>query len=236
MKRSEINDSILLARDFFEAFRFHLPKWAFWNLQNWEHTGAEVQAIKDYRMGWDVTDFGSEDFRGAGMVSFLLRNGQIPKTFLADNPDQEPSQARSYSEKIILVQVRQVCPLHYLHSRDIDLLNRGGGDLVVQLHYPDAEDGVDVERRVPVLVNGIVYNIKAGGIVRLVPGDSITIAAGLYRKFWAEKSSCLVGEISSRCDEENDYHFLDETLHRITSIEEDEPCLHLLNYEYPETD
>ena len=147
-----------------------------------------------------------------------------------------PSVRGGYSEKVSLLQVRQSCPLLYLRYRSRDLVNRGGGDLVAQVHAVTPEDSVDGENRVPLLVNGIVYNVNPGGSVRLAPGDSVRIPARTYHQLSAEKAGCLLGEVSTVCDEKSDYHFRDPLVQRFPEIEEDEPPLHLLCREYPEVE
>jgi len=232
VKRSEINATLLLARDFFEAYRFKLPKWAAWSPVNWDYSGEEMQAIKDCQLGWDVTDFAQGNFSEQGMTSFMLRNG-APS--LEPPPDHAPQEAkRHYSEKIMLVQLHQTLPLLALKHRTQDLINRGGGDLVVQVYLSTTEYELDEKKRVPLQVNGIAYNVKAGGIVRLVSGDGLTLQPATYYKYWAEKASCIVGAISTTCDETNDYLFFDPNCQRFPSIEPDESPLHLLHYEYPD--
>jgi D-lyxose ketol-isomerase len=231
MKRSEINTSIQLALDVFEAHRFPLPKWAAWAPLNWEHCGIEAAQIKTCMLGWQVTDFNRGDFREQGLVFFVLRNGIVnelrPAALRAGVADKE------YGEQIGIIQKRQVTPM-LLHERvDKDLINRGGGDLVVQL-YQATEDGeLDEKRRIPTFINGIAYNIKAGGITRLAPGDAITIRAGSFHKFWAEKAGCMFGEVFSVSHQAEDCVFLEDG-RWFADIEEDEEALFLLRNEYPE--
>jgi D-lyxose ketol-isomerase len=237
MKRSEINDTIRLAIDFLDAFRFRLPKWAFWKMPNWEHSGDEVLVIKTSHLGWDITDFGLGAFRDHGLALFTLRNGDLgyqtgPTHNTASAAARRPRPVR-YSEKIMLLQNRQACPMLFLESRDRDLVNRGGGDLIVRLYGSTPDDGLDRSHRAAVHVNSIAYNIKPGGTIRLTPGDGLTLPARMYHDMWAEKSSCLVGEISMTCDEGMDYHFHKAATQRFPEIEEDEEPLHLLFYEYP---
>ena len=241
MKRSEINDNIALAKDFFEAFRFQLPKWAGWGIENWEHSGPEVAEIKARGLGWDVTDFGLGNFREQGLVQFILRNGSpAPEPNANAKPHAKPHAPKPrpghYSEKIILLQTRQVCPLHFLKNRPKDLINRNGGDLVVQVYRSTAQAELDETRRAAVWINGISYNIKPGALVRLAPGDSMTLEPRYYHKYWADKSGCVLGEISLTCDEVRDYHFHDNLVSRFPEIEEDAVPMHLLYHEYPDLD
>jgi D-lyxose ketol-isomerase len=240
VKRSEINATILLARDFFEAYRFKLPRWAAWSVVNWGYSGEEMQAIRDCQLGWDVTDFGLGNFPTQGMTTFMLRNGVPSSPPVQEASDEQIPETtseglnRHYSEKIMLVQLHQTIPLLALKQRTHDLINRGGGDLVIQVYQSTPENELDEKNRVPLQVNGIAYNVKAGGIVRLVPGDGVTLQPGVFHKYWPEKASCIVGNISTTCDETNDYLFFDPNCQRFPEIEPDESPIHLLHYEYPD--
>ncbi len=225
MKRSEINDNILLALDVFKAHRFCLPKWAYWHPENWLHSGPEVQAIKDAMLGWDVTDFGFDNFASIGLVAFNLRNVRISGV--------NQSHVAGYAERIQLVQKTQVVPLHMHRSKSKDIIHRGGRDLLVQIYEADQEDKLLDQDRIEVHINGIQYRVKPGGVVRLKEGDSIHLRARLYHKFWAEKSGCMVGEISTENDLQ-DIVFHDRA-QRFPSIAENEAPVHLLCNEYPDS-
>ena len=76
LKRSEINRSIEIARRVFAANGLHLPEFAFRSVAEWDRAGHECDEIRDCMLGWDVTDFGSGDFRKTGRTLFTLRNGR----------------------------------------------------------------------------------------------------------------------------------------------------------------
>jgi len=88
---------------------------------------------------------------------------------------------------------------------------------------------------VTVATDGVSRTVPAGEILRLTPGESITVTPLLYHKFWGEKGSgrVLVGEVSSVNDDLTDNFFLDD-IGRFPVIEEDEPPIHLLMTEYPD--
>ena len=73
--------------------------------------------------------------------------------------------------------------------------------------------------------------MKAGEIVVLNPGESITLPSRLYHEFWGEGSRVLVGEVSLVNDDRTDNRFY-EAVGRFPEIEEDEPPLHLLVPDY----
>ena len=223
MKRSEINEAILLAVDFMQAYRFQLPKWATWRQTNWEHCGPEAEEIRKCALGWEISDFGRGRFGELGALRFVLRRGDPARG----------NQRKPYEETISLAQVQQVMPMHCHLERMQDIINRGGGDVVVQVQMADATGRPDDKNRVPVSVNGIIYNLKPGGLVRLAPGDSITLRPGIYHKYWAERAGALVGVVGSSASNPPDCRYL-EDLAWETEIEDDEPPVHLLSHEYPE--
>ena len=77
----------------------------------------------------------------------------------------------------------------------------------------------------------IDIDIEAGEIIRLNPGESITLEPYIYHQFWAEKETCIIGEVSKVNDDSNDNRFY-EPLGRYPEIEEDESPLFLLCTEY----
>lgn len=222
MKRSEINANINLAKQTFAQFSFRLPVWAEWTPEQWAKAGDEAREIKECMLGWDITDFGQGDFAKTGLTLFTIRNGNLA---IADN-------RKSYAEKIMLVQDKQVTPMHFHWHKMEDIINRGGAELVIQLYNATADEELDKSGEVKVSIDGIVHTVKAGDTVRLKPGDSITLEPRMYHKFWAEGGNCMVGEVSMVNDDNTDNRF-NEPLGRFPAIDEDEQPVHLLCNEYP---
>ncbi|MBO7737922.1 MAG: D-lyxose/D-mannose family sugar isomerase, partial [Clostridia bacterium] len=83
--------------------------------------------------------------------------------------------------------------------------------------------------------DGREFTVPSGTVLRLMPGESITLLPGQYHAFWAEKGSgkCLLGEVSMVNDDNTDNRFY-EPQARFTNIEEDCPPVYLLCNEYPE--
>jgi hypothetical protein len=213
MKRSEINACLRHADDFLRRFRFALPPFAYWTMKDWQARGSEVGLIIERRLGWDVTDFGSGEFSRRGLCAFTLRNSQ------------------SYAEKLMHVAVDQVTPLHFHWQKIEDIINRGGGTLVVKLYNSTADEDRDEKSEVSVRVDGVDRVMRAGGVVRLDPGESITLTPRLYHEFWGEEEDVLVGEVSSLNDDAHDNRFL-QLAGRFPAIEEDELPLYLLVGDY----
>jgi D-lyxose ketol-isomerase len=217
MKRSEINAILVRAKRLFEAHQIRLPVWAYWPPEQWKSAGAEIQEIKDAMLGWDITDFASGDFSKIGLLLFTVRNGSL----------QGQGNRKPYAEKIMLVQPHQVTPMHFHWAKMEDIINRGGGELVIQLYRSRPDEELDKESQIKVSIDGIIRTVPAGGHVRLAPGESITLTPGLYHEFWAENGDCIVGEVSMVNDDTSDNRFY-RPVGRFPAIDEDELPLHLL--------
>ncbi len=222
MKRSEINAIIRDAVAFFRLSGFYLPPFASWTLEDWQARREDAREIIDRRLGWDVTDFGQGDYRAVGLCMFTLRNG---------GPENLTTQrGKTYAEKIMIVEPSQVTPLHFHRIKMEDIINRGGGNLVVQLHNATADEGL-ATTDVVVSTDGLARTIAAGGMIILHPGESITIPQYCYHTFWAEESRTLVGEVSLVNDDQTDNRFY-EQMDRFSQIKEDEPPLRWLVSDY----
>ena len=221
MKRSEINRTLAQAIAFFRARRFLLPPWAYWSPDQWRGQGEVVAEIVACGLGWDVTDFGSGDFERVGLSNFNLRNGIVNKT------------RKAYCEKILIVEENQVTPLHTHRLKLEDIINRGGGNLVIELYLGDSEFQL-TDSPVTVCIDSIARTVPAGGKVVLTPGESIFLVPGVFHKFYGESGTdtVLVGEVSSVNDDQTDNLFLDNQP-RFPQIEEDEEPSYLLVGDYP---
>lgn len=222
MKRSQVNAIMRAGKTFLEQHHFYLPPFAFWTPDDWAQKGPEAQEIANNHLGWDITDFGKGDYDRFGLLLFTIRNGR-PQ-------DLDTGRGKIYCEKMLLVGIDQLTPFHYHWIKTEDIINRGGGRLLLQL-YNSTEDGGLADTQVTVSLDGVEHRFPAGHIVSLGPGESITLPTGLYHKFWAEEANVLCGEVSLVNDDYSDNRFLDP-LGRFSEIEEDEPPLHLLVGDY----
>ena len=75
MKRSEINRLIEDAKKLLHKNQMRLPPFAYWSPADWKKKGAECDEIRECRLGWDITDFGSGKFNEIGLSVFTVRNG-----------------------------------------------------------------------------------------------------------------------------------------------------------------
>ena len=222
MKRSEINAIMREADAFIRARGFYLPPFAYWTPQEWAAKGDEVREIVENGLGWDITDFGSGEFDKCGLFLFTIRNGH-PHNW-------QTLQGKLYAEKIMLVGVDQVTPMHFHWNKSEDIINRGGGKLVIQLYNSTADEGL-ANTDVTVSTDGVQRVVKAGDTVVLSPGESITLPSRLYHAFWGAESRVMVGEVSMVNDDKTDNRFY-EPVGRFPQIEENEPPLHLLVTDY----
>lgn len=218
MKRSELNQLILENRKFMEEQGFKLPPFAYWTVDQWRNLSEEYAEMKDCQIGWDVTDFGSGDFHKKGLFLVTIRNGYGRFT----------EYPKPYAEKIMVVEENQVTPMHFHWDKMEDIINRGGGNLMVQL-YNNIDEELDTESPVTVYSDSRKYMVPAGTILCLEPGQSITMQQGLYHSFWGQEGhgKVLVGEVSMCNDDVNDNRFWEPT-GRFSEIEEDVPAEFLL--------
>lgn len=216
MKRSEVNQLILENREFIRQKGFVLPPFADWDVEQWRTISEEYAEIRDCKLGWDVTDYGSGDFHKRGLFLMTIRNGLI---------GQYP---KPYAEKIMVVEENQETPMHFHWKKMEDIINRGGGNLMVKL-YNSRDEELDLESEVTVFSDGRQYTVAPGTVLCLKPGESITMQQGLYHSFWGQEGcgKVLVGEVSMCNDDDNDNRFY-EKVGRFSEMEEDVPAEFLL--------
>ncbi|XHR30549.1 MAG: D-lyxose/D-mannose family sugar isomerase [Chthoniobacteraceae bacterium] len=231
LTRSTINRSIRDALHVASHFGFALPPFATWAPYQWNEAGAEHDEIRDCMLGWDVTDFGSGNFEETGRVLFTLRNGL----------SNDPRYPKPYAEKLLIDPESQRAPAHFHRSKREDIICRHGGNILIQLTKA-TPTGDWSEERFPIQVNGGTRKLAPRGIVRLTPGESLTIPPGTIHQFWAEEGTgweleglrySLSSEISSVCDDWNDNVFFAPWAVRFPEILEDEQPTHHLCHEYP---
>lgn len=223
MKRSSVNQILQQTRHFFVQHGVHLPPFAHFSPQVWQKLDRKPwQEVFDLKLGWDVTAFGEDDFTHCGLTLFTLRNG---------SPSGQP-YSKCYAEKVMHCREAQVTPMHFHWHKSEDIINRGGGNLVIELHKADPQGQLAAEE-VTVVLDGCRQIHAAGSRLRLTPGESICLTPGIYHSFWGEEGfgDVLVGEVSMVNDDDTDNRFL-KPLSRFDRIEEDQPPKWLLCNEY----
>jgi D-lyxose ketol-isomerase len=223
MKRSLINNSIDWAINLLKDNNIRLPDFAYYTPDKLKEDSADFKTIKETMMGWDVTDFCSNDFNKVGAVLFTVRNGNV----------YDSSVGTPYAEKFIMLRPGQALPMHMHKMKSEDIINRSGGIFVIKLYNADEDGKIDYESDVNVFFDGIEKTVKAGTEIEISHGNSITLKPYLYHSFWAKVpgEDIVIGEVSSVNDDTKDNIFVEE-IGRFSAIEEDEPVKYVLCNEY----
>jgi len=225
MKRSEINAAIRRMEDMVKEYRFALPPFCFFTPQDWQDKGHEYDEIRDNMLGWDVTDCGIGDFAKEGLSLITLRNGNLK---LSDK------YQKTYAEKLLYLEESQHFPMHFHWVKMEDIINRGGGNVLIRVYNATEDDTGFMDTDVLVRKDGHEFQVPAGTQIRLRPGESISHYPRLYHDFSVEEGSgpVLLGEVSMCNDDVNDNRFYLQ-VGRFSQIEEDELPYRLLCNEYP---
>jgi D-lyxose ketol-isomerase len=223
MKRSQINALIDDAIDLLHRHNVRLPPFAYWTPADWNLKGPECDEIRQCKLGWDITDFGSGDFDRVGLVVFTVRNG---------HHRIQPYSRKTYSEKILIVRENQHTPMHCHGLKTEDIICKSGGNLMIKVNNR-TQSGALAKTDVDVSLDGEHYRVRAGHIFTLHPGASITLTPDLFHEFWSEKGTgaAVVGEVSSVNDDDVDNLFFAK-MGRFPTIVEDVPSTHTLCTEY----
>jgi D-lyxose ketol-isomerase len=223
MRRSQINAIIRESEAFMRSFGYILPPFAQWSPSEMKARKADLAGITGAGLGWDITDFGLGDFAGKGLFLFTTRNGRIN--------DLKQGRGMLYAEKAMISRKDQVTPMHRHDLKAEDIINRGGGTLVIEL-FGDTDGYCDREKGVSVATDGIMRTFPPGHRLRLSPGESVTLMPGDWHAFWAEEANVFVAEVSTVNDDAIDNIFEDPFVSRFSGIEEDEDPVHLLVSDY----
>ena len=221
MKRSLVNEIIREGDAFIRSFGYALPPFADWTPA--ELAARRTPGIVEARLGWDITDYGQGRFDELGLFLFTVRNGRAE--------DLARGSGMLYAEKIMISRRDQLSPMHRHVVKAEDIINRDGGTLVLKLHKSLPDGGVDEESPVEVPTDGVVRRLPAGGLLKLNPGESVTLLPGVWHAFWGEGADVLIGEVSTVNDDLTDNVFA-EPIGRFSQIEEDEEPLRLLVSDY----
>ena len=157
MKRSEINRALREMETMCAKQIFHLPPFCGFTPQQWEDLGHEYDEIRDCMLGWDITDYGKDDFDHFGFSLVTIRNGKRA---------MEEKYPKVYAEKLLYLKEGQYAPNHFHWYKTEDIINRGGNVLIrVYNSLPDEE--VDYQSDVTVHTDGRTYTVPAGTQIRL---------------------------------------------------------------------
>ena len=163
MKRSEINNAIETAKKMMDTYNWTLPKWGYWSKEDYNNNPEMTKYLKDHQMGWDVTDFGKDNFNSQGITLFCIRNG------IQSNFDDKP-----YAEKLLFMQEGQEIPFHSHKIKLEDIINRGGGDLAIEFLEID-NNNKQLSKKITVLVDGEKIELDPHEPLILKKGQSVTV-------------------------------------------------------------
>jgi D-lyxose ketol-isomerase len=221
MKRSKVNEILREADAFIKSHGYVMPPFAYLSPEALKATDHAM--IKERCMGWDITDYGQGNFDELGLFLFTVRNGQVE--------DIKNGSGMLYAEKIMISREKQLSPMHRHFLKAEDIINRGGSKLVLELFGRNEDGSIDRHSDVTVPVDGQLKTLPAGGLLKLDPGESVTLLPGIWHAFWGEGGDVLIGEVSTVNDDRNDNEF-EMNIGRFSKIEEDEAPLHLLVSDY----
>jgi D-lyxose ketol-isomerase len=221
MKRSHINEILREGDAFIRSFGYILPPFAYWSVE--DIRARDTRILQERGMGWDITDYGQEKFDELGLFLFTTRNG-IQGDLLS-------GRGMLYAEKIMISRQNQISPMHRHNLKAEDIINKGGGKLVLELFAPNTDGSIDRSGNVTVPVDGQMVTLPAGGLLKLDPGESVTLLPGVWHAFWGEGADVLIGEVSTVNDDNTDNVF-EMPIGRFANVEEDAGPLHLLVSDY----
>jgi D-lyxose ketol-isomerase len=223
MLRSDINRTLREAQAFIGSFGYILPPFANWTPEEMQARKGEIGNIIRANLGWDLTDFGLGDIDKTGLLLFTTRNGRLE--------DLKRGGGMLYAEKAMISRKDQVTPNHTHVLKTEDIINRGGGTLVIEL-FGDSDGVCDRNKGTSVFCDGIERTLAPGARLRLQPGESVTLMPGDWHSFWAEEADVFVAEVSTVNDDTTDNLFEDPRVTRFSGIEEDEQPYRLLVSDY----
>ena len=225
MKRSQINAALKQMEALCRTHCCYLPPFCHITPAQWAEKGAEYDEVRDCMLGWDITDYGMGDFDRFGFSLITIRNGSRKE------PEKYP---KVYAEKLLCLQEGQYAPNHFHWFKTEDIINRGGGNVLIRVYNSLSNEEIDYESDVTVHTDGRTYTVPAGSIVRLTPGESIHVQQFMYHDFAVEEGTgpVLLGEVS-QCNDDNTDNRFNPPVGRFPAIEEDEAPYRLLCNEYP---
>ena len=228
MKRSEVNKALKELEAMVKEYKISLPPFCNFTPDEWKNKGHEYDEVRDNMLGWDITDYGLGKFDEVGSSLITIRNGNLKMK------DKYP---KTYAEKLLFLKEGQYSPMHFHWNKMEDIINKGGGNLLIRVYNSTKDEDLDKENDVTVHMDGRVFTVKAGTQVKLTPGESISIHPYMYHDFEIEPGTgaVLIGEVS-QCNDDNTDNRFHEPVGRFPTIEEDEPAYRLLCNEYPEAE
>ena len=178
MKRSEINRALRELEAMCKKYRCYLPPFCRFTPDEWKTKGHEYDEVRECMLGWDITDYGLGNFDEVGFSLITIRNGSRKHA-------GEVSR-RSTQKSSCILKEGQYSPNHFHWFKTEDIINRGGGNVLIRVYNSKEDESIDYETDVTVHTDGRTYAVPAGTQIRLTPGESIFIYQRLYHDFTVE--------------------------------------------------
>lgn len=154
---------------------------------------------------WDVTDFGLGNFDKYGLVLINL------------------AEEEEYCEKLMYARKGMITPCHAHQQKKEDIISRIG-QLAVRVWNGEPVKA-DKNKKFRLKINGQSVPVYSGDIITLMQGHRVTLTPGIYHEFYPLTEECIMGEVSTRNDDEHDNYFVNPDIGRFSEIIEDEPPL-----------
>ena len=211
MKRSEINKALKELEAMCRRYCCYLPPFCHFTPEQWQSIGHEYDEVRDF------------DKFGFSLIT--IRNG---------NRAMADKYPKVYAEKLLYLKEGQYAPNHFHWYKTEDIINRGGGNVLIRVYNSLPNEEIDYESDVTIHTDGRTYQVPAGTQIRLTPGESIHVQQYLYHDFSVEEGTgaVLLGEVS-QCNDDNTDNRFNPPVGRFPKIEEDEAPYRLLCNEYP---
>ena len=153
MKRSEINKALKEMENMIRDYRFLLPPFCNFTPEEWKEKGHDYDEVRDNMLGWDITDYGLGDFDKVGFSLITIRNGNLK---------MKDKYTKSYAEKSFYSKEGQYSPMHFHWNKMENIINRGGGNLLIRVYNSTENEDLDKVNDVRVHLTGREMVVPAG--------------------------------------------------------------------------
>ncbi len=151
---------------------------------------------------WSATDFGLGDYTKTGLVEVLLAN--------------EPE----YCEKVMYARAGMVTPCHTHYEKKEDIICRHGRLQITLWNERPSEKAPS--GTVEVAINRKMTTKQSGVPFEMPAGTRITLTPGIWHEFVPLGDACVIGEVSTFCNEETDNIFANSAIDIFQAPEADE--------------
>lgn len=111
-----------------------------------------------------------------------------------------------------------------------DIINRGGGKMVMELLNQRNDGRVEEEKEVNVEKDGRIVKKKEGENMKIKKGERVKIMKGNWKDLWGEGGDVMIGEVQN-VNEDMKENILREKIGRLQDIEEKEKKLNMIVYD-----